>query len=179
MTLRARLLPAFTVILLLSAVDRLQADVTGSILGTVRDPTGAVVSGATVTLTSVHSGLGFTYNTADDGAYRFSLLPAGSYSLTAEAPTFVTTEISAFELSDGSDHAMNIELHMPQLVESVEINAEAVSVKFSGGGAVAFIEPVEPIVKAAFNQNSRNIDIPQHNKSGPFDSTVVNTQFRN
>jgi hypothetical protein len=75
-----------------------------SLSGVVTDPNGAVVSGATVTLTDKTGNLVFNYTTADDGAYRFSLLEAGVYNLSVDAPSFAKTEAS--RLSLGSDTNM-------------------------------------------------------------------------
>src|SRR4051794_37917785 len=83
---RSRLLPVFTVIFLLSAFDRLQADVTGSILGTVRDPTGAIVAGATVK--AIHLATNETRTTTSDGTgtYRILALPVGRYTIEVTQP---------------------------------------------------------------------------------------------
>ena len=54
-----------------------QSLVSGDLTGTVTDPSGAVVSGATVTLKSDATGATRTTTTNANGAYRFSLLAAG------------------------------------------------------------------------------------------------------
>src|SRR6185437_11564625 len=70
------------------------AQTTGGLRGQVLDPSGAVVPGATVTLTQ-----GATVLTApsdNDGNYSFRDVPAGSYSLTIDAQgfTFPKTDVS-------------------------------------------------------------------------------------
>ena len=65
-----------------------QSLVSGDLAGTVTDPSGAVVSGATVTLKSVATGATQTATTNSNGAYRFSLLPPGSYSVSVSAQGF-------------------------------------------------------------------------------------------
>ena len=52
---------------------------TGALTGTVSDPTGAVVPGATVTLTSTDTNQTRTATTGAEGSYRFALLPPGTY----------------------------------------------------------------------------------------------------
>ena len=66
---------------------------TGNIEGTVTDPNGAVVSGATVTATSVGSTAGYnnTVTSGSDGRYMFTQVPAGTYNVTATATGFTTT----------------------------------------------------------------------------------------
>src|SRR3954471_21501919 len=56
--------------------------------GTVTDTQGGAVSGATVTLTNKAINQNRQTTTNEDGVYRFSALPPGSYSLTVEQPGF-------------------------------------------------------------------------------------------
>src|SRR3984885_12008721 len=65
-----------------------QSLVSGDLTGTVTDPSGAVVSGATVTLKSDATGATRTTTSNASGAYRFSLLQPGSYTITANASGF-------------------------------------------------------------------------------------------
>src|ERR1700754_3652588 len=69
-----------------------QSLVSGDLTGTVTDPSGAVVSGATVTLKS--NGTGATRNTTtnSNGAYRFSLLQPGAYTVSVSASGFSKAE---------------------------------------------------------------------------------------
>lgn len=60
----------------------------GNILGTVTDPSGAVVPGATVTLKNDSTGAAQTRTTTNSGFYEFALLPPGSYTLSVTAPSY-------------------------------------------------------------------------------------------
>ena len=71
--------PVCLIVVLLSLPSMLLADVTGSILGVVRDPSQAVVKGAQVTVTNTQTNFSQQTVTADDGSYRFLALPVGSY----------------------------------------------------------------------------------------------------
>ena len=53
--------------------------VQGVITGTITDPTGAVVPGATVTITNVGTNISQSTTTGGDGSYRFPLVPPGNY----------------------------------------------------------------------------------------------------
>src|SRR5271157_1860731 len=67
-----------------SALPVLGADVTAALSGTVKDASGAVVSGATITLTSTQTNISRTVKTGSDGSYSFTLVPVGNYKLTVE-----------------------------------------------------------------------------------------------
>ena len=67
-----------------------QAGGTGSIQGTVTDPSGAVVAGAVVTANNVETGVATVRKTTDAGFYVLSLLSAGQYTVTVQATGFQT-----------------------------------------------------------------------------------------
>src|SRR5581483_9486514 len=64
------------------------ADPTGGIAGKVVDPSGALVAGAKLTVTSQGTGLQRGSTTASDGGFLFPLLPPGVYTVAAEAAGF-------------------------------------------------------------------------------------------
>ena len=66
----------------------LHADVTGSILGVVRDRSQAVVTGAHVTVINAQTNYSQETTSAADGSYRILALPVGNYKLTATAAGF-------------------------------------------------------------------------------------------
>jgi hypothetical protein len=68
-----------------------QSGSSGALTGTVSDPSGGVISGATVTATNIGTGQARTETTSADGAYKFSLLPPGNYKLTFGAAGFKTS----------------------------------------------------------------------------------------
>src|SRR3982751_799140 len=65
-----------------------QAAGTGSIQGTVTDPSGAVVSGAAVTATNIATGVKTDRLTTEAGFFALSLLRAGEYTVTVKATGF-------------------------------------------------------------------------------------------
>lgn len=68
---------------------------TGQIAGTVSDPNGAVVQGATVTATNIDTNTERQTTTDDEGKFAFQLLPPGRYRVTAVATGFQSTSIEA------------------------------------------------------------------------------------
>src|SRR6185503_20024457 len=85
--LHRRLLWAFMLSVLFCAPASAQVD-TGTILGTVKDPSGGVLPGATVTIT--HEGQAFTLAsvTRADGTFVFTPIRTGSYTIDVEFPGF-------------------------------------------------------------------------------------------
>ena len=72
--------------------------ITGSIRGTVTDPSGAVVAGANVTATNVATNVATQTVTNSDGLYNFQFLNLGDYTITATATGFNSTSIGPIHL---------------------------------------------------------------------------------
>src|SRR5437660_803085 len=71
-------------------------EVTAAIVGTVTDPSGAPIKGATVTATDADRGTVWTAQTNDTGAYNLLRLPVGSYTVKTIAEGFQSAQQSAF-----------------------------------------------------------------------------------
>src|ERR1700686_5205926 len=66
---------------------------TGALTGTVTDPSGGVIAGATITLVNNATGQSQTTTTSSNGTYRFSLLSPGDYSIKFSAQGFKTSQV--------------------------------------------------------------------------------------
>src|SRR5437868_8763988 len=126
---RATLLSALTAILLLGAFDRLRADVTGSILGTVRDPTGAVVSGASVKAIHLATNETRTTSSDDTGTYRILALPVGRYTIEVTQPGFRKFIASEIDLNVNEQRRVDISLQVGTMEQQVEVTAASVAVE--------------------------------------------------
>src|SRR5580765_3321496 len=73
-------------------------EVTGAIVGTVSDPSGAPIKGATVTATDTERGTLWTATTNDSGAYSLLRLPVGSYTVKVTDAGFQTAVQAPFQL---------------------------------------------------------------------------------
>jgi len=107
---------------LLGAVALAQVD-TGSISGVVSDASGAVVSGAKVTLTNQGTGASLSATTGADGVYKFSPVKIGTYKLVATSQGFQTTTQSDVKVDIGSAVLLNFALKPGSATETVEVTA--------------------------------------------------------
>ncbi len=94
---------------------------TGSILGTVADPSGAVIGGATVTLTNEGTSATLSTNVESDGSYKFTPVRIGSYKVTASSQGFQTTEQKKIVVNVGSSVVVNFVLRPGAVTETVEV----------------------------------------------------------
>jgi Carboxypeptidase regulatory-like domain len=100
-------------------------DVTASIYGTVTDPSGAAVVGATVTVKSVERGVSYTAVTNEGGLYRISQLPVGNYELRVEKQGFQTSLHPAFALELNQSALIDVPLKVGQVSQTVEVSGSA------------------------------------------------------
>ena len=98
--------------------------VSGTILGFVKDSTGAVVPGATVTLVNAGTGFSRTVVTDAAGEYTAPLIPTGTYTVSAEITGF--NKLSKTNVLLGVDQKVRIDLalELGAMTEVVEIQAE-------------------------------------------------------
>jgi carboxypeptidase family protein len=99
--------------------------VTGTILGTVTDTTGATVPGATVTLANQGTGLVRTLVTDESGEYTAPSLPTGKYRLTAELPGFKTVTMPDIDLGVDQHLRLNLTLSIGAVAENVTVTAQS------------------------------------------------------
>src|SRR5436309_10383078 len=91
-------------LVLLSASEKAllgQAGASGSILGTVTDPSGAVVVSAEITAKNDATGIANSARTNTAGRYDFAAMPIGTYTVTATAPGFKVASVPNVVLSVG------------------------------------------------------------------------------
>jgi carboxypeptidase family protein len=99
--------------------------VKGSISGSVVDPQGAVVSGASVTAKNLETGLVFPTTTDSAGIYRLNLVPAGTYNLEIKAQGFKTTTQNNVVVGAGRDTGITaIHLSVGEASTTVEVTAD-------------------------------------------------------
>lgn len=129
--LRASCFPMFLKSALLAVLfiagSSAQSIISGDITGTVKDPSGEVLPGATTTLKNENTGRVQTSKTNGSGQYRFSLLQPGTYDLTVEATGFQNGVQKGIQVVAGQPSTANFQLNVAQSTTTVDVS-EAASV---------------------------------------------------
>jgi hypothetical protein len=102
-----------------------QGETTSAIVGQVRDGSGAVVAGATVTIIDRETGMRRSAKTDESGRFNFPQLKPGTYSVTAEAEGFEARHNDAVAAQLGQKQALDFVLKPAQANESIEVTSEA------------------------------------------------------
>ena len=110
---------------LLAGAPLVQAQVSGSISGRVEDATGAVVSGATITVKNVETGATRVATTDAAGAFRIPSLPLGLQEVKAEKTGFKAGVRTGIDLAVGQEAVVNLRLEVGELSQQVLVYAEA------------------------------------------------------
>lgn len=95
------------------------------VLGTIKDPNGASVPGATVVLTNVARGIKVTRQTDSDGNFDFSNVRAGDYILNVESAGFEASVTSQFTVNVGARQRVDVGLKVGGDAESVTVSGAA------------------------------------------------------
>ena len=130
----SRALPAWPYILLAAVLALLVslagaspswAQATTSVRGTVTDPSGSAVGGASVTIANVESKTERTATTGIQGEYQFLFLPPGTYTLKVAAAGFASYEQTGLQLLVNTPATVNMQLKLGQSTQSVTVTSEA------------------------------------------------------
>ena len=97
---------------------------TATMFGTITDNTGAVLSGATVTIVQTDTNFTRVSITKDDGSYREDFLPVGPYKVTVSAKGFKTLERTGIVLAVMQDADLSLKLDVGATTETVNVTAD-------------------------------------------------------
>ena len=119
-------LPKFVFLLAMLVICGLpvaaQVTTVGSITGSVKDPNGAVVPNASVTVKNSATGLVRTTTTSEEGIFTVPQLPTGVYHVTIETKSgFKKSEVTGVKVDVGSPTAVNVALELGSAQETVTI----------------------------------------------------------
>ena len=122
-----RVVLALVLVMLTSTV--VFAGVTASISGTVKDPSGALVAGATVTATSSATGIAHTQTTNSQGYYSFQSLALGNYTIQVQQQGFKSYQQTDLTVDVNSALTVDVVLQVGRTNEKIEVAADALHVE--------------------------------------------------
>lgn len=125
-----------------------------TIVGTVTDPSGAVVPGVTITITNTETRITRTITTNDSGQYVVPDLQVGHYNVKAVASGFKTAEQTDVVLTVGDRIRADFQMTMGAAQETVTVEAAAVHVQTDSGEVSSLISGEEV---AQLSTNGRTI----------------------
>src|SRR5262245_911900 len=114
-----------TLLLLLStATTALAQFETASVVGTLRDPSGGIVPGAKVTLTSRETGVSITRTSDAQGNYEFVTVKPGGYVVSAEKEGFAIVLADSVVVNVGARLRLDLAMKVGALTEKVEVKGQ-------------------------------------------------------
>ena len=119
---------AVVALCLLVSTSAWAQSITATMVGTVTDPGGAVVSNAQVTARNVETGLSRTVNSNEEGSYRIEFLPVGKYTVEVTLAGFKKAYISDIVLEVNDTKRVDVSLAVGQVSESVTISDTSTAV---------------------------------------------------
>ena len=120
-----RLLSLYGLFIAVSALSTVSQTTNGSIQGSVVDPDGAAVAGATVTAKNMDTGLTNSATTTGAGIYALPNLPPGRYSVTVEATGMKKYTQDGVTVATTSTVALNFKLQLGSASETINVTADA------------------------------------------------------
>ncbi len=97
---------------------------TGSVQGTVKDTSGAVIPGVQVTARNVDTGISTSATSDDVGLYLIPFLPVGRYSILARGKSFADYNTNSFQLDINQVATVNIVMKVQTATEKVQVQAD-------------------------------------------------------
>src|SRR5207248_63386 len=141
------------VFLLLFAVLGASAQDLANIVGTVTDPSGAVVAGAKITVTNAERGFTRVAESNAGGEYSVARVPIGNYTIVAQAPGFERLLRTGITLDAGQTLRIPLDLHVGSTTQQMVVTADTVHVE-TETGAVSHV--VNSTQVSELNLESRN-----------------------
>jgi Carboxypeptidase regulatory-like domain len=121
---------AFTIATVLSffAASLPAQTISGDLTGSIFDASGAIVANATITAKNDSTGVEATTKTTATGEYRFSNLPAGSYTVTVSASGFNQTQTKGVQVVLSQTQTANFTLQVGGTTQTVEVKEAAATI---------------------------------------------------
>jgi hypothetical protein len=131
---------AFLFLLIHTVSPGLQADVTGSIQGTVTDSSAGVLQNVEVTATNLETNSHDKSRSDASGQYHLLALPVGRYKVEASSPGFQSFLVTGIELTVNEQRRVDITLSVGNVQEQIQVNAAALQVETTSSQLGSVIE---------------------------------------
>src|ERR1700761_6401394 len=141
-------------LVLVSALYAPAQQITGSIVGTVKDEQGSVVPGASVKATNADTGFSRVATTSSDGAYRIEYLPIGKYNVQVDMAGFKKFVQQNVILAVDQAQALNVVLAVGASSETVTVSATPPLVETTTATLGRTVQPAEIIGLPLVNRNA-------------------------
>ena len=122
-----RLAGSIIVVAMLWAVAQSQT-FRGAINGTVSDPTGAMVAGASVKATNVGTGVTLSTTSTSDGQFAFQDIAPGAYRIVVAASGFSTMTTENINVTAGNVYTLPVRMKVGETTTAVEVSAAALTI---------------------------------------------------
>jgi hypothetical protein len=131
----------------------------GAISGTVRDASGAVVPGATVTVTNMDTNISRTAVTDAQGFYRVPALEPGRYQVKTELSGFQTVEYKDVRLVSAGEVTLNSELKVAGVGEAITVVGKAEAIELNKTSpTIGMTTSARAVVELPLGGGDRNIN---------------------
>jgi len=145
----------FAVSLVFLAITGVRAQETADIVGTVTDASGAVLPGATITLTNTGTSVSRTTQTSGTGDYIFNLLQVGTYSVKVEMKGFKTFTAPGIAIAAGDRARVDAKMAVGDVTQTVEVSGSVAPALQTDTSTIGSLVPSESVEDLPLNQ--RNI----------------------
>jgi TonB family protein len=145
----------------------------GNISGTVRDPSGAVIPAASITLVNLAEKSKIAVHTGPDGTFKFAAIPPGSYRLEIASPGFAYTKSADLDLEPSGDLHQDITLDIGQVSEEVVVHGRKPAENPAAPTSVPRRIRVGGMVQAAKLTSQVEPDYPEEAQAQGIEGTVI------
>ena len=152
----------------------------GSVIGTVSDPTGAVVPNATVTLTNKQTGISREIKSDDGGRYSFVNVLPGIYDVKVAAPGFRTLAQTDIDVNPSEVARYDARLEVGQMAEQVTVEANAVALQTDKADTHSVIDTkqITDLPLASYRNYQELINLVPGAMPGAFQNSITDTPQR-
>lgn len=135
---------------LLLAVSMFAAEPTGTLAGTISDPSGAAVVGAKIVAANIQTGFKRETQSGGDGGFVLPLMPVGAYQVNVEAIGFGKYQQAGLQLNTDQSVTIQVRLKVGTAAETVEVTDSAQMVE-ARSGALSQVVNEQKIVELPLN----------------------------